>query len=148
MEVYQDFTELFELLNKYDVRYMIIGSYALAFYGAPRYTDDIDIFIERNEENAQLLLTALDEFGVGTIQVEDLLDPRRVVRFGLPPTQVDILTEIEGLSWSELFEQHETGHYGDIPVSYIGLDDLVKSKRIAGRPRDINDLKALGYSKD
>jgi len=146
MEVQKDFRELLELFNEYKVGYLIVGGYALAFHGVPRYTGDIDIFVKPDMENAIRILKALDEFGFGSLdlQEEDFRSPNKVVQLGYPPVRIDIITSISGLSWDEAYEERDKGKYGDVPVYYIGLNHYILNKRASGRKKDIADLEALG----
>jgi hypothetical protein len=146
MEVQKDFRELLELFNEYKVGYLIVGGYALAFHGVPRYTGDIDIFVKPDMENAIRILKALDEFGFGSLDLkeEDFRSPNKVVQLGYPPVRIDIITSISGLSWDEAYEERDKGKYGDVPVYYIGLNHYILNKRASGRKKDIADLEALG----
>jgi hypothetical protein len=146
MEIQQDFKELLELFNAHKVKYLIVGGYALAFHGAPRYTGDIDIYVKPDAENAKHILAALDEFGFGSVGLmeEDLKTPNKVVQLGFPPVRIDIITSISGVSWDDAFENREEGEYGDIPVYYIGKKHYVINKRASGRKKDLADLEALG----
>ena len=146
MELQQDFKELLESLNVHRVEYMIVGGYALAFYGAPRYTGDIDVFIKPNEENAQRVLDALDEFGFGSIGLgkSDFTHPNKVVQLGVPPVRIDIITSISGVSWEDAYGGRVEGKYGDTPVFFIGLNEFIKNKRAIGRQKDLADIGALG----
>ena len=146
METQQDFKDLFELLNAHSVDYLIVGGHALAFHGAPRYTGDIDILVNPCMENARRLLRALDEFGFGSLglAVEDFTNPNMVVQLGYPPVRVDLLTAITGISWAEASAGGAAGFYGDIPVRFIGREQLIVNKRATGRRKDLADLEALG----
>jgi Nucleotidyl transferase of unknown function (DUF2204) len=146
MEVQKDFRELLELFNEHKVGYLIVGGYALAFHGVPRYTGDIDIFVKPDTENAIRILKALDEFGFGSLDLkeEDFRSPNTVVQLGYPPVRIDIITSISGLSWDEAYEERDKGKYGDVPVYYIGLNHYILNKRASGRKKDIADLEALG----
>jgi len=146
MEVQKDFRELLELFNAHKVEYLIVGGYALAFHGVPRYTGDIDIFVKPDTENALRILKALDEFGFGSLDLkeEDFRSPNKVVQLGYPPVRIDIITSISGLSWDEAYEERDKGKYGDVPVYYIGLNHYILNKRASGRKKDIADLEALG----
>ncbi len=146
MEVQQDFKELLELFNEHNVQYMIVGGYALAFHGAPRYTGDIDLFVKPDSENAQQILIALNKFGFGSagIKQEDLETPDRVIQLGHPPVRIDIITSISGLSWDEACRKRISGEFGDISVYYIGKEHFILNKRASGRRRDLADLEALG----
>ena len=146
MEVQKDFKELLELFNAHKVEYLIVGGYALAFHGAPRYTGDIDIFVKPETENAKRILNALAEFGFGSVGLkeDDLTAPNKVVQLGFPPVRIDIITSISGVSWEEAYQKHDKGEYGDIPVCYIGREQYIANKRASGRKKDLADLEALG----
>jgi hypothetical protein len=146
MEVQQDFKDLLALFNEHEVAYAIVGGYALAFHGAPRYTGDIDILVRPDPENAQHILDSLDNFGFGSLELktEDFSDPDKVIQLGYPPVRVDIVTSITGVSWDEVLSGRIAGTYGDIPVHYIGRPQFVKNKRATGRKKDLADLEALG----
>ena len=148
MEIQTDFKELLELLNANSVKYMIVGGYALAFHGAPRYTGDIDIFIKPDMENARRMMKALDEFGFGSvgIDISDFINEDNVVQLGVPPVRIDIITSMSGVAWEEAFLSKVEGKYGDVPVFYIGIDQFIKNKKSIGRKKDLADLEALGVS--
>jgi hypothetical protein len=146
MEVQKDFKELLELFNVHKVKYLIVGGYALAYHGAPRYTGDIDIFVQPERENALCILKALDEFGFGSIGLkeEDFQLPDKVVQLGYPPIRIDIITSISGFSWDQAYKGREKGEYGDVPVYFIGREDYILNKRSSGRKKDLADIEALG----
>lgn len=146
MEVQQDFKELLELFNVHKVKYLIVGGYALAYHGAPRYTGDIDIFVKPDMENAICILKALNEFGFGSVglKLEDFKSPDKVVQLGYPPVRIDIITSISGIFWDAAFKECDKGKYGDVPVYYIGRDHYLLNKRASGRKKDLADLEALG----
>jgi hypothetical protein len=146
MEVQQDFKELLELFNAHEVNYIIVGGYALAYHGAPRYTGDIDLFVKPDAENASRILIALREFGFGSVGLttEDFESSNKVVQLGYPPVRVDLITSLSGVSWSEAYDHCEEGVYGDIPTFYIGRDQYILNKRASGRKKDLADLEALG----
>ena len=146
MEVQPDFRELLALLNDHKVEYIIIGAYALAFHGAPRYTGDIDIFVKHTTINAQRIISALDELGFSSVglKIKDFESPDKVIQLGVPPVRVDIITSITGVSWEEAFSGRAEGKYGDIPVHYIGREQFISNKRALGRKKDLADIEALG----
>ena len=146
MEVQPDFRDLLELLNEHEVEYLIVGGYALAYHGAPRYTGDIDILVRRSPGNARRLLAALDAFGFRfpNLTEGDFQKPDRVIQLGLPPVRVDLLTSIAGVTWEEAEKSKEPGTFGDVPVNYIGRERFIDAKRAAGRKRDLADIEALG----
>jgi len=146
MEVQKDFRELLALFNEHRVEYVIVGGYALAFYGAPRYTGDIDILIHPDTANAHRILAALDEFGFGFVELTaaDFQKPENVIQLGVPPVRVDIITSLTGVSWEDACAGRIKGKYGDIPVYYIGRNQFIANKRAVGRKKDLADLEALG----
>jgi hypothetical protein len=146
MEAQQDFRELLELFNRHAVEYVVVGAHALAFHGVPRYTGDLDIFIRPTAENAAKVMRALRDFGFGSVGLseEEFRLPDRVVQLGYPPVRIDLLTAISGVSWEEVSSNMAGGDYGDVPVHYLGREELVKNKRVIGRKKDLADLEALG----
>lgn len=146
MEIQQDFKELLELLNAHEVDYMVVGAHALAHYGAPRFTGDIDIFVAAEPGNARRILDALDAFGFGSLglAVEDFALPDKMVQLGVAPVRIDILSDITGVSWQEAVGGQVAGFYGDVPVHYIGKEQFVANKRAIGRAKDLADLEAIG----
>jgi hypothetical protein len=145
MEIQSDFRDPLVSFNKHGVEYVIVGGYALAFHGAPRYTGDLDIFVNASEDNAQRILNALSEFGFGSVglSLKDFTQPNRVIQLGYPPVRIDLVTSISGVSWVEAFQHRVTGKYGDITVGYIGRKQFVINKRAVGRKKDLADLEAL-----
>lgn len=146
MEPQQDFKELLGLFNDHGVDYLVVGAYALAFHGAPRNTGDIDLLIRPDKENAQRILRALDEFGFGSLglKTEDFERPEMVVQLGVPPVRIDIITSISGVTWEEADSGRVAGHYGGIPVHYIGKTEYIRNKAASGRKKDLADIEALG----
>jgi hypothetical protein len=146
MEIQQDFKELLALFNDHKVEYIIVGGYALAFHGAPRYTGGIDIFVKPNTQNARRIMVALNEFGFGSVGLTegDFESPDKVVQLGVPPVRIDIITSLTGVSWEEAFSGRVAGKYGDLPIYYIGREQFIANKRAIGRKKDLADLEALG----
>jgi len=146
MEIQPDFKDLLELFNAHKVEYIIVGGYALAFHGAPRYTGDIDIYVRPEDKNAARIISALAEFGFGSVglSAEDFERPEQVIQLGVPPVRVDIITSIAGISWDETFSGRVAGKYGDIQVHFIGREQLIINKKAVGRKKDLADLEALG----
>ena len=146
MEAHPDFKELLELFNKHEVECVIVGGYALAFHGVPRFTGDIDIFINAHPENARHVMEALEEFGFGSagLKKEDFTSSNKGIQLGTPPTRVDIVTSLTGISWDEVVKSRVPGSYGGVPVFFISRSDLIKNKRAIGRKRDLADIEALG----
>ena len=146
MEVQPDFKDLLGLFNVYKVEYMIVGGYALAFHGAPRYTGDIDIYVKPDSQNAELIIKALADFGFSSVglTVKDFENPDKVIQLGVPPVRVDIITSISGILWKDASLGCVDGKYGDVPVKYIGLNEFIINKRTTGRKKDLSDIEALG----
>ncbi len=146
MEAQQDFKALLTLFNAHKVSYVIVGAYALAHHGAPRYTGDLDVLISPDPENAQRILDAFSAFGFGDLGLTlvDFVAPDRVIQLGHPPVRVDLVTSITGVSWEEADTNKERGVYGDVSVFFIGRRQLVQNKRSTGRQKDLADLEALG----
>ncbi len=146
MEVQQDFKDLFVFFNEQKVEYLIVGAYALAFHGAPRYTGDIDLLVNPDASNAQRIMSALDKFGFGSVGLEasDFESPNKVIQLGVPPVRVDMVTSITGVSWEEAFAGRVEGKYGDVLVHYIGREAFISNKKALGRKKDLADLEALG----
>jgi len=146
MEAQKDFKELLELFNGRKIEYMIVGAYALAYHGAPRFTGDMDIFVKPSIENAQRILLALADFGFGSLNltIEDFQNSDSVVQLGVPPVRIDIITSITGVTWEEADQGKVEGLYGDISVHFLGREQYIANKRATGRKKDLADLEALG----
>ncbi len=146
MEVQQDFKELLELLNAHKVEFVIVGAYALAFHGVPRFTGDIDILVKPDSENAGKILAALKEFGFGSLDLieSDFKEPDKVIQLGLAPVRVDLITSLTGVSWQKAFSGKVKGNFGDVLVYYLGKKELLSNKRALGRKKDLADIEALG----
>ena len=145
MNVSKDFEELFACLNARGVKYLVVGAYAVAFHAKPRYTKDLDILVETTRENAQRLLEALADFGLGGLKLtaEDFVRPDQVIQVGVVPNRVDFITSISGVGFEEAWAGRVSGAFGDQRVSYIGKAELISNKRAAGRPQDQIDIDWL-----
>ena len=148
MEVHPDFKELLTLFAKHKVNYVIVGGYALAFHGAPRYTGNLDVLVDASVENAPRILDALKEFGFGdsNLQVSDFTTTDNFVRLGHPPVRIDILTSISGVTWETVHRSRVPGKYGEVLVHFIGRAEFLVNKRASGRAKDLADIEALGES--
>jgi len=146
MEAQKDFKELLELFNGHKIEYMIVGAYALAYHGVPRFTGDMDIFVKPSIANAQRVLSALSDFGFGSLdlRVEDFQKPDSVVQLGVPPVRIDIMTSITGVTWEEADRGKVEGLYGNIPVPFLGKEQYIANKRALGRKKDLADIEYLG----
>jgi hypothetical protein len=146
MEIHTDFKELLELFNKHKVEYLIVGGYALAFHGAPRFTGDIDLFVRPTHENAKRILVALDEFGFGSLDLseDDFTTPGKIIQLGVPPIRIDIITRVSGVSWEKANLDKVPGQYDQTPVFFISREDFIANKKAIGRKKDAADIEALG----
>jgi len=141
----KDYEEFLELLNKHNVRYCVIGAFALAFHARPRYTKDIDILIEPTAGNAKRLLMALDEFGFGSLNLtaEDFSTPGNIVQLGYEPVRIDIITSIKGLDFADIWQSRIQGPYGKQTINFIDRQNLIRSKELSNRAQDKADLTLL-----
>ena len=137
-----DFKEFLKLLNSNEVEYLLIGGYAVGYYGYPRPTGDMDIWIARNPDNAQRVVHALHEFGF-ECPTENLLRENEVVRMGVPPFRLEILTTISGVEFSACYDERRQVLLDEVEVSLISLPQLKINKKASGRSKDIMDLENL-----
>lgn len=145
MVLNQDFKEFIQSLNENNVRYLIIGGYAVAYHGHPRYTKDLDVWIELDRENAVNLLKSLSQFGFGSLglTVEDFLEPDQIIQLGYPPSRIDILNTLEGVDFISCYVSRVIATIDDIPMNFIDLENLRKNKKATGRLQDLADLENL-----
>ena len=141
----QDFKEFVQSLNDNDVRYLVIGGYAVALHGHPRYTKDIDIWIQMTPENANRMVAALDDFGFGSLglRAEDFLVPDQVIQLGYPPSRIDLIASPPGVDFETCYDSRVQTEIDGVAISFIDLENLKKSKRAAGRLQDLADLENL-----
>lgn len=141
----KDFKQFIELLNKNNVRYLVVGGYALAFHGFPRYTKDIDFWVWVNQENARNLVKTLEEFGFSSLDFkeDDFLSPGYVVQLGQPPGRIDLLTSVTGLDFEECYETRVNIEIRGSKIDFIDLESFKKNKKAVGRYQDLADLENL-----
>lgn len=147
--VEKDYEELLRSFNKHKVKYCIVGAFAVAFYAKPRYTKDMDIMVEPSIENARRIIDALNEFGFRSLELssEDFSKEDKIIQLGYEPVRVDIVTSIEGCAFEEVWKNKTKGRYGKERVYFIGLDELIKNKRVSRRKQDEADLEILLIAK-
>jgi hypothetical protein len=145
MRLNRDFQEFVAALSSRNVRFLIVGGYAVAAHGHPRYTKDLDIWVWADPRNAESILESLNDFGLGglDLQASDFVEPNAVVQLGFEPQRIDILTSVTGLSFDEAYPNRQMLSIGDITAPFISLDDLVKNKLATGRIQDLADVEAL-----
>jgi hypothetical protein len=138
-----DFREFLRLLNSHEVEYLVIGGYAVNYHGYPRATGDIDIWMGDGSGNAERMASAVREFGFPGATAELFTKPGKIVRMGLPPLRIEVLTSVSGVEFSECFRNRLTADLGGVPVNVIGFDDLKANKKASGRLKDLADLEEL-----
>ena len=141
----QDFKEFIELLIKNKAEYLIVGGYAVGVHGHPRYTGDLDIWLNPKPANAELILKSVNEFGFSSfnLTLSDFTKPGNVIQLGYPPLRIDLLTEIDGVTFEECFQNRRQVTIENLTVNFIGYNDLLKNKLESGRPKDIDDIDNL-----
>ncbi len=141
-----DFKELLKLFNSHEVKYLVVGGYAVGYHGYPRATGDIDIWVECTGTNADKVIAALREFGFDVPQLnkELLLKENRVIRMGTPPLRIEILTSISGVVFQECYAEAVAAEADKVNVPFICLKHLLINKKAAGRLKDLTDVEQLG----
>lgn len=143
----EDFRDFLEALVGSGARFLVVGAHALAVHGLPRATGDLDVWIARSPDNAELVWQALTAFGapIDSLDVspEDLRAPDVVVQIGLPPRRIDLLTGLTGIEFEEAWEERIAVNVGSTEVPFIGRRCLLANKRATGRLRDRSDAEAL-----
>jgi hypothetical protein len=145
MIIQDDLKDLFRLLNEKNVEYVIVGGYAVAFHGFVRATKDIDILFRNSSENIKRLIAALIGFGISeTIMEMNLFSKQgQIIRIGSPPLMIELINAIGGVSFEEIWTNKISGHYGEVHVFFLSREDLLRSKKAAGRPQDLRDIEEL-----
>jgi len=140
-----DFKEFFQLLNANGVRYLIIGGYAVAYHGHPRYTKDIDIWVWVNPENAARVVKTLGDFGFESLGLEakDFLETDTIIQLGYAPNRIDLIMGVPGVDFEESFAVKEEEEIDGVKLNFIDLENLKKSKRASGRLQDLADIENL-----
>jgi hypothetical protein len=141
----QDFVDLLREFVARDVRFLIVGAYALAHHGRPRATGDLDVWVDATATNAPRVMRALAAFGapMRDISEPDFARPGVVFQLGVPPGRIDIVTELTGITFAEAWPGREPGRFGDLTVDFIGREAFVRNKRATGRAKDLGDIEEL-----
>ena len=141
----QDFKEFLQLLNSKKIESLVVGGYAVAFHGHPRTTGDLDIWIALSRDNAHKTVEAVKEFGFNNpdLKEEIFLKENRNIRMGNEPLRIEILTSIDGVEFSECYNNKSIAAIDDIEINFISLKDLKKNKRASGRLQDLADIENL-----
>ena len=140
-----DFVDLLRAFSDAEVRFLVVGAYALAHHGRPRATGDLDVWIDATPANAPRVIHALAAFGAPLQEIaqDDFARPGVVFQMGLPPGRIDILTELTGVHFDEAWRTREPGSFGDFTVDFIGRDAFIQNKRQTGRAKDLGDIEGL-----
>ena len=140
-----DFRDLFSALNAAEARYLVVGAYAVTFHARPRFTKDLDVWIDPEPSNARRAWEALARFGVPSrsVSAEDLSRPETVLQIGVAPNRIDILSQIEGVRFADAWPRRAVADYGGCSISILSRADLITNKRAVGRPQDLLDVEAL-----
>lgn len=141
----KDFREFLQLLNSKRIEYLVIGGYAVALYGYPRATGDMDIWIALSKRNAEKIVKALKEFGfdVTELKKEIFMEKEKNIRMGNPPLRIEILTSIDGVKFSDCYKKREIVPIDNEKINFISLEDLKKNKKASGRYKDLDDVEHL-----
>lgn len=148
MPASSDFKELLRSFNEHHVKYLIVGAYAVMKYTEPRYTKDLDIWVEPTDENASHVYNALAEFGapMSGVKPKDFTNIDLVFQIGVAPHRIDILMSVKGLDFASAWERRLQAAFEDVPMSLVCKEDLLASKVAAGRPQDLIDAASLRTS--
>ena len=141
----RDFVDLLRSFAAAEVRFLIVGAYALAHHGRPRATGDLDVWVDPTPENAARVMRALAAFGAPLQEVTepDFARPGIVFQIGVPPGRIDVLTDLTGLTFAEAWPGRDAGRFGELTVDFLGRDAFIRNKRAMGRAKDLGDIEGL-----
>lgn len=142
MELTRDFKEFIELLNAHEVKYLIVGEYAVNYHGYIRFTGDLDFWIWIEKENIKKLLSAINEFGFGSLKLNstDFVNPENIIQFGVEPNRIDLLVDVDTLNFEQCYTRRVIQKKEGVEMNIISIDDLIIAKEAAGRPQDLADV--------
>ena len=140
-----DYEDLFKILNAYKIKYLVVGAHAVIFYSEPRFTKDLDVWIPMTLNESARVYEALKAFGapLRNISAESFQDPKMIFQIGVAPVRIDILSDLAGIQAKEAWKNRKRSKYGKTQINIIGPAELIKAKKIAGRPQDKLDLARL-----
>ena len=141
----KDFVDFIRLCNKHQVEYLVVGGLAVVVHGYPRFTGDMDIWMKISDDNAKKMLEVIKDFGMTSLGITkaDLLEKDGVIQFGVRPVRIDIMNDLAGISFDEAYEKKKQLTRADVVINFIGLNDLLISKKVAGRKQDKADIQKL-----
>lgn len=144
-EFQKDFEDFINLCNKYELQYLVIGGFAVSIHGYPRTTKDLDVCINKTEENATKMVEILKDFGFKSLnfKMEDFLKDNMIAQLGYEPIRIDILNDLNGVDFNEAFLNKRIVNMNGIPTNFIGFNELIRNKESAGRDEDLFDVKKL-----
>jgi len=148
MTLHPDIREFIALCLSQKVEFILVGGYALAFHGAPRFTEDIDLMILVSPQNADQLMQVLKDFGFGNAGItrDDFLEEDQVIQLGRAPHRIDLLTGISGVTWKQAWSSHNIVDFDGLKIPVIGKEELITNKEATGRPQDLADVARLRNS--
>jgi hypothetical protein len=140
-----DFKDLLRIFNEHEVRYLVVGGYAVIKYTEPRYTKDLDLWVETSSENARAVFAALRKFGapLTNITSADFAKDGSIYQIGRPPARVDVITAVEGVRFADAWPNRVASNFDGVPATVISRQDLITNKRALGRPQDLVDVANL-----
>lgn len=148
----RDYREQWRGCTGLEVRFLVVGAYAVTFHARPRFTKDLDVWVEPSPENSRRVVSALRAFGAPLdaqgITDRDFQQAGIVYQIGLAPNRIDVLTSVDGLEFGSCWQRRVAAQYGDVGVAYLSREDLIHNKRTVGRPQDLEDVRALEESPD
>lgn len=141
----KDYSEMLQILSSHDVKFLVVGAYAMGAYGCPRATGDIDLWVMASPENSDKVFNAIKAFGAPMAQLdsETFNKPGVVFQIGVAPRRIDILTRIDGIEFDRAYDKRNEINIAGMTVPFISLKDLIKNKRTTGRPKDMLDAESL-----
>jgi hypothetical protein len=148
MSANPDFRDLFSILNTCGAKYLVVGAHAVMHYAEPRYTKDLDIWIDPEPGNAVRVWRALAEFGAPLegVTLADLSNPVMVYQIGMAPNRIDVMMGVPGVRFPTAWKRRVRSSYGGVRIAVLHRQDLIRAKRAAGRPQDLLDIAALRHS--
>ena len=146
METVQDFEDILDIFARHEVRYLIVGGLAFIFHAKPRYTKDMDLWIDSERENVERANLALTEFGSPELLAID--DPQEVLQLGAAPNRIDLLRDVVALDFTEVWSRRIESHYGRAPANWIDLESLLAIKSAIDHPRHQEDARVLKMVRD
>ena len=141
----KDFKEFVALLNENDVKYLVVGGYAVALHGHPRYTKDLDVWIKISPDNAEKIIKVLEKFGLASLELtpHDFLEKNQIIQLGYPPNRIDLLTTLADVEFDYCYEAKVQVTIQNVKINFIDIDNLKKNKRATGRLQDLADVEKL-----